>query len=83
MSSRCGVSLVGNPLRTRRNCIDAEGRPRETMVKAYAGDHLFRQGTNLNAWLRDLINTDISRHRSHARQSRIATTMSCSASSWM
>jgi RNA polymerase sigma-70 factor, ECF subfamily len=44
-------SLFGHALRLTRNWVDAEDLLQETMVKAYAGYHLFRQGTNLNGWL--------------------------------
>jgi RNA polymerase sigma-70 factor (ECF subfamily) len=38
-----------------RNRLDAEDLLQETMVKAYVGYHLFRQGTSLNAWLNRIL----------------------------
>ena len=47
---------------------DAEDLVQETMVKAYTGFHLFRDGTNVRAWLfRILTNTWISSYRSAQR----------------
>jgi RNA polymerase sigma-70 factor (ECF subfamily) len=63
------VSLLGHALRITRNCVDAEDLLQETMVKAYVGYHLFRQGTNLNAWLyRILTNAYINDYRQKRRR---------------
>src|SRR5277367_6086834 len=63
------VSLFGHALRLTRNCVDAEDLLQETMVKAYAGYHLFRQGTNLNGWLyKILINAYIDDYRQKQRR---------------
>jgi RNA polymerase sigma-70 factor (ECF subfamily) len=51
------------------NHADAEDLLQETMVKAYAGFRSFRQGTNLNAWLHQILtNTYISGYRKKQRQ---------------
>jgi RNA polymerase sigma-70 factor (ECF subfamily) len=63
------VLLFGHALRMTRNCVDAEDLLQETMAKAYAGYHLFRQGTNLNAWLyRILTNAYINDYRKKQRR---------------
>jgi RNA polymerase sigma-70 factor (ECF subfamily) len=63
------VSLFGHALRMTRNRVDAEDLLQETMAKAYAGYHLFRQGTNLNAWLyRILTNAYINDYRKKQRR---------------
>ena len=63
------VSLLGHALRITRNCVDAEDLLQETMVKAYVGYHLFRQGTNLDAWLyRILTNAYINDYRRKRRR---------------
>ena len=63
------VSLFGHALRMTGNCIDAEDLVQETMAKAYAGYHLFRQGTNLTAWLyRILTNAYINDYRQKQRR---------------
>ena len=62
-------SLFGHALRMTRNCADAEDLLQDTMLKAYAGYHSFRQGTNLNAWLyRILTNAYINDYRRKARR---------------
>jgi RNA polymerase sigma-70 factor (ECF subfamily) len=63
------ASLFGHALRMTRNCSDAEDLLQDTMLKAYAGYHSFRQGTNLNAWLyRILTNAYINDYRRKARR---------------
>jgi RNA polymerase sigma-70 factor (ECF subfamily) len=63
------VLLFGQALRMTRNCVDAEDLLQETMLKAYAGYHLFRQGTNLTAWLyRIMTNAYISDYRQKQRR---------------
>jgi RNA polymerase sigma-70 factor (ECF subfamily) len=55
--------------RYTRTAADAEDLVQETMVKAYAGFHLFRAGTNVRAWLfRIMTNTWISSYRSAQRR---------------
>lgn len=62
-------SLYRHALRLSRNHADAEDLVQETMVKAYAGFHSFRPGTNVNGWLyRILINTYINDYRKKRRQ---------------
>src|SRR5260370_21293338 len=52
-----------------RNHVDAEDLVQETMMKAYAGFHSFRQDTNMHGWLlRILINSYISDYRKKRRQ---------------
>jgi RNA polymerase sigma-70 factor (ECF subfamily) len=56
-------------LRYTRRPADAEDLVQETMVKAYAGFHSFRDGTNVRAWLfRILTNTWISSYRTAQRR---------------
>jgi RNA polymerase sigma-70 factor, ECF subfamily len=56
-------------LRMTHNRPDAEDLLQEAMVHAYAGFHLFRQGTNLSAWLhRILTNIYINSYRRKQRQ---------------
>jgi RNA polymerase sigma-70 factor (ECF subfamily) len=55
--------------RYTRTAADAEDLVQETIVKAYAGFHLFRAGTNVRAWLfRIMTNTWISSYRSAQRR---------------
>jgi RNA polymerase sigma-70 factor, ECF subfamily len=55
--------------RYTRSAADAEDLVQETMVKAYAGFHLFRAGTNVRAWLfRIMTNTWISSYRTAQRR---------------
>src|ERR1700758_1423378 len=62
-------SLYRNAFRMSRNHADAEDLVQETMMKAYAGFHSFRRGTNMRAWLlRILINSYISNYRKKQRQ---------------
>jgi RNA polymerase sigma-70 factor, ECF subfamily len=61
--------LYRNAFRISRNHADAEDLVQETMMKAYAGFHSFRQDTNMHAWLsRILINSYISDYRKKRRQ---------------
>ena len=61
--------LYRRAIRLTRNPADAEDLLQDTMVSAYAGFHLFRQGTNLSAWIhRILTNTYISRYRQKQRR---------------
>jgi len=61
--------LYRNAFRMSRNHSDAEDLVQETMMKAYAGFHSFRQDTNMQAWLlRILINSYISDYRKKRRQ---------------
>ena len=53
-------SLYLHALRMTDNRSDAEDLLQDTMIKAYAGFHLFRQGSYVKAWLhRILTNTYI------------------------
>jgi RNA polymerase sigma-70 factor (ECF subfamily) len=61
--------LYRHACRMTRNHADAEDLVQETMMKAYAGFHSFRRGTNMRAWLlRILINSYISNYRKKQRQ---------------
>ena len=61
--------LYRHASRMSRNHADAEDLVQETMMKAYAGFHSFRRGTNMRAWLlRILINSYISNYRKKQRQ---------------
>jgi RNA polymerase sigma-70 factor (ECF subfamily) len=61
--------LYRNAFRMSRNRADAEDLVQETMMKAYAGFHSFRQDTNMHAWLsRILTNSYISEYRKKRRQ---------------
>jgi RNA polymerase sigma-70 factor, ECF subfamily len=62
-------TLYRHAFRLSRNHADAEDLLQETMMKAYAGFHSFRSGTNLTAWLfRILTNTCINGYRKKQRQ---------------
>lgn len=55
--------------RYTRNPIDAEDLVQETMVKAYASFHTYRDGTNVKAWLfRIMTNTWINSYRTAQRR---------------
>lgn len=61
--------LYGAARRYTRNSIDAEDIVQETMVKAYASFHTYRDGTNIRAWLfRILTNTWINAYRTAQRR---------------
>ena len=61
--------LYSGALRMTRNPADAEDLLQETMVKAYAGFRSFREGTNLKAWLYQILtNTQINDYRKKQRQ---------------
>src|ERR1700759_1960158 len=61
--------LYRHASRMSRNHADAEDLVQETMMKAYAGFHSFRRGTNMRAWLlRILINNYISDYRKRRRE---------------
>jgi RNA polymerase sigma-70 factor, ECF subfamily len=61
--------LYARAVRLTRNKQDAEDLVQETMSRAYAGFHSFRDGTNHAAWLfRILHNTWISEHRKKERR---------------
>jgi RNA polymerase sigma-70 factor, ECF subfamily len=63
--------LFAGALCLTRNQQDAEDLVQETMLRAYAGFHSFREGTNLKAWLgRIMQNTWINQYRK--KQSRLA-----------
>jgi RNA polymerase sigma-70 factor (ECF subfamily) len=62
-------SLYLHALRLTGNHVDAEDLLQDTMMKAYAGFHLFRQGSYLKAWLhRILTNTYITGYRKKQRE---------------
>ena len=61
--------LYRHAYRLSQNHEDAEDLVQETMIKAYAALHTFRQGTNINAWVfRILTNTFINVYRKNKRQ---------------
>lgn len=68
------VSPLLEPLRRRAiqmtsTVADAEDLLQETLLRAYAGRHLFQPKTNLKAWLfRIMTNTCISTHRNKKRR---------------
>jgi RNA polymerase sigma-70 factor (ECF subfamily) len=61
--------LFTGALRLTRSSEDAEDLVQETMLRAYAGFHSFREGTNLKAWLyRIMQNIWINQYRKKQRQ---------------
>ncbi|MGV9797050.1 sigma-70 family RNA polymerase sigma factor [Mycobacterium sp. NPDC003449] len=61
--------LYGAARRYTRSQADAEDLVQETMVKAYASFHTYRDGTNIRAWLfRILTNTWINAYRTAQRR---------------
>jgi len=61
--------LFRRAMRLTRTRADAENLLQDTMLSAYVGFHLFREGTNLNAWLhRILTNNYIDTYRRTLRQ---------------
>ena len=61
--------LSAGALRLTHNKQDAEDLVQETMLRAYAGFHTFREGTNLNAWLfRIMHNNWINQYRKKQRR---------------
>jgi len=61
--------LYRRALRLTSNRTDAENLLQDTMLSAYVGFHLFRDGTNLNAWLhRILTNNYINTYRQKQRR---------------
>lgn len=60
--------MSSGAMRLTRNEQDAEDLLQETMLRAYAGFHSFREGTNLKAWLyRIMRNSWINQYRKAAR----------------
>jgi RNA polymerase sigma-70 factor, ECF subfamily len=56
-------------MKMTRNRTEAEDLLQETAIKAFAGFHGFRDGTNLGGWLyRILLNTHISGYRKQQRR---------------
>jgi RNA polymerase sigma-70 factor, ECF subfamily len=63
------VGLTRHAVRMTRDRCEAEDLLQETMAKAFANYHTFRQETNLNAWLyRIMINTYITDYRKRQRR---------------
>jgi RNA polymerase sigma-70 factor (ECF subfamily) len=63
------VALFRRAMRLTRSRADAENLLQDTMLSAYVGFHLFRDGTNLNAWLhRILTNNYINTYRQKQRR---------------
>ena len=61
--------LYRHAMRMTRNHIDAEDLLQDTMMKAYAGLHSFKQATNLHGWLlRIMTNAHISTYRKRQRR---------------
>jgi RNA polymerase sigma-70 factor (ECF subfamily) len=61
--------LFSGALRLTANRQDAQDLVQETMLRAYAGFHGFREGTNLKAWLfRIMRNTWIGQYRAKQRR---------------
>lgn len=61
--------LFGGALRLTGDPHDAQDLLQETMLRAYAGFHLYREGTSVKAWLyRIMRNTWIDRHRQKQRR---------------
>jgi RNA polymerase sigma-70 factor (ECF subfamily) len=62
-------SLYRQAVKMTRNHDDAEDLLQDTMMRAYSGFHSFRQGSNLQAWLRRILtNTFINNYRKKQRQ---------------
>ena len=62
-------TLYHQAFRVTRNHVDAEDLVQDTLVKAFAGFHTFREDTNLGGWLhRILINTFINGYRKKQRR---------------
>jgi RNA polymerase sigma-70 factor, ECF subfamily len=69
-------SLLYHALRMTHNQDDAEDLLQDTLMKAYAGFHSFRDGSHLKAWLhRILTNTYISGYRKKQRQPKQCATV--------
>jgi RNA polymerase sigma-70 factor (ECF subfamily) len=63
------AGLYRQAMRITRNHDDAEDLLQETMLKAYSGFHMFREGSNLGAWVyRILTNAYINGYRKRQRQ---------------
>ncbi|MFG1931278.1 sigma-70 family RNA polymerase sigma factor [Mycobacterium sp. NPDC048908] len=61
--------MSGGAMRLTRNEQESEDLLQETMLHAYTGFHLFREGSNLNAWLyRIMRNSWINQYRKRVRQ---------------
>ncbi|MGV0735140.1 sigma-70 family RNA polymerase sigma factor [Mycobacterium syngnathidarum] len=61
--------LFRGALRLTNSRQDAEDLVQETMLRAYRGFHTFEEGTNLNAWMFQIMhNAGISRHRKAQRR---------------
>ena len=68
-------SLYLHALRVTENHADAEDLLQDTMIKAYAGFHSFREGSYLKAWLhRILTNTYINGYRKKQRRAEAIST---------
>jgi RNA polymerase sigma-70 factor, ECF subfamily len=61
--------LYGRAAHLTGNRVDAEDLLQETMLRAYASFSSFRRGTNLKAWLHQIMaNAWISKHRASQRR---------------
>ena len=61
--------LYGRAARLTGNRVDAEDLLQETMLRAYAGFSSFRCGTNLKAWLHQIMsNAWVSKYRASQRR---------------
>ena len=75
--------MYRHALRMSRNHADAEDLAQETMMKAYAGFHAFRPGTNMHTWLsRILIHSHINDYRKKRRQPMPYSPNSSPSSVW-
>ncbi|WP_184756385.1 sigma-70 family RNA polymerase sigma factor [Streptosporangium album] len=67
--------LYASAMRLTRNSADAEDLVQETVTKAFASYHQFREGTNLKAWLhRILTNNFINDYRKKQRSPKLSAT---------
>jgi RNA polymerase sigma-70 factor (ECF subfamily) len=61
--------LYASAVRMTRNAADAEDLVQETLAKAYVNFHQFQEGTNLKAWLHQILtNNFINTYRKRQRE---------------